>query len=433
MGKLLSDTQTGQNWISNFDRAEQELAKKLLNKLRIIDSGTFRFELKACLEGLVEQKKIQPPALLVSALSLEDIKAVHAPLQNKNERFEIFRNCYPNDSLNSAPGSEAGIANLIRDITREGKGSSQEPDNPWIAQSSISSINDLRQKKCKTIVILTDICSSGQQLLEYAKCWTRNSTIRSWRSLHYIRIVGVTFAYSIRAFERAMLHRSPVDFLYGVEVMRTFDTCGWDSREQDAIRQFCKNNTPKKHLIEVLGYRESEGLFVIQPNVSNDLPWILRPSGNRKDGKAWIPFFDNRNFPESLWKEMQSGSASSAIPGPREILGEGSKEYARIKNSRNRTIRPNINRFILLLALIRAGLGKRELSARMSLPVTDIESSLQTLKRLGLINNKDKLTDLGQLEYKECLRRKNRDKRINSYSQASVEKSLKSYYPQKLR
>ena len=430
MGKLLSETETGRKWISNFGKSEQILAKKLLNKLRIIDTGTFRFGLEGCLERLLKEQQIESPVLLVGALSLEDIKAAHPSIQSKNEPFEMFRNCYPNDSLNSAPGSEAEIANLIRDITRK---SNRSQRNRWIAQSSISSIADLRQKKCKTIAILTDISSSGQQLLEYAKCWTRNPTIRSWRSLHNIRIVGVAFAYSINAYEKAKSPNSPIDSLYGVEVIRTFDTCGWDSLEQDVIRQFCKNTTPKKHMPEALGYRGSESLFVIEPNVPNNLPWILRPCGNKKNGEKWIPFFDHRTFPESLWKEMQSGSASSAIPSPREVLGEGFKDYSRILNSSTRATRPKVNRLILLLAFIRAGLDIKELSARMSLPIADIESSFKTLRCMGLINDKDKLTNLGQLEYRECLRRKNRDKRFNGYPQEAFEKTIESYYPQKLR
>ena len=426
MVRLLSDTEQGKAWISNFETADQHLAIKLLDQLRIIDSDTMHFHLESLLKSLINENHIQKPILFVNALSHEDMEKVH-PGQRV---FEIFQNCFPNDFLSSNPGSEAPMARFIRDFIRAAP-TEEVKQKLWISPSQISSKKQLHDLKCRTIAILTDFCSSGQQLLEYAKCWVRNSTIRSWRSSQYIRIVGVSFAYSKSAYEKARLRHSPVDALYGYNVMPTFDTCGWTAQEQDEIRSFCNKYTPNRFKQQSLGYHNSQSLFVVIPAISNNLPWVLRPVGNKKDGSEWIPFFRGRTYPEELWNEIPS---YGALPAPEEILGDEFEGYLRILNSINRTSRKKGNQLLVVMALVRAGFSSaEELAARTGFPMVDIKSLLQTLRRLGLLSNDNQFTNLGLREYKNWLRMSNIDKRNSRSHFSPVEMSFDFYYPQKLR
>lgn len=173
-----SETRRGQAWLTNFSPEDEGAARQLLDSLRFVSLSDVRAGLQVRLRSLIAQGKIQVPALLVSALSIEDLRLDEGQTA-PSVAFESFQ---LDDPINVVPGSEGFVGNLIRDLVSPALGGT----DALLAPST--KLNELRDKRCRSIVVITDYAGSGTQLRNYAMTLVRHPTLRSWRSYGLLRI-----------------------------------------------------------------------------------------------------------------------------------------------------------------------------------------------------------------------------------------------------
>jgi hypothetical protein len=167
-----SETTRGQAWLGNFLVEDRPIAELLVDSLEFVRTSTMRPALRTRLEQLAESGEIEQPAVLAAAMSMEDLKLTDRPVAY-TKGFETL--AVP---IDATPGSEGFVGNLIRDLLRTGDG--------WLPPSAV--LDELRGKRCRSIVVVTDWAGSGTQLRHYALTLTRHPTVRSWRSGGFRRV-----------------------------------------------------------------------------------------------------------------------------------------------------------------------------------------------------------------------------------------------------
>src|SRR6266511_5297635 len=141
-----SETPEGGLWLANFGAADLTIPILLLDSLRIVSDGGVRASLVALLTEVV--KDCEPPVALF-------------PIREVPEETPYYKLTHP-DYLGSAslPGSEAMIANVIRDIVRPRKTKDRVIEWP--------SLDALRGKRCRTLLLIDDYSGSGTRAIKFA-------------------------------------------------------------------------------------------------------------------------------------------------------------------------------------------------------------------------------------------------------------------------
>lgn len=286
-----SETRRGRAWLANFSSGDIDPARQLLDSLRFVSLSDVRAELQIRLLSLIEQRKIELPALLISALSVEDINLREDPKVPP----VAFKNFQPDDPINVIPGSEGFVGNLIRDLVSPGSVGADK----LLAPST--TLNELRDKRCRSIVVITDYTGSGTQLRNYGMILVRHPTLRSWRSYGLLRIHALSYAGSSQALAMIQRGKGPFDRVWTVEIAPSFQDAPWTADQRKAIETICARYVPRKNRTRALGFRDSAGLFATDASVPNNIPLILR-----QVRPNWDPFFEGRTVPPDLFKELRT-------------------------------------------------------------------------------------------------------------------------------
>lgn len=289
-----SETERGQAWLTNFASQDVTFARLLLDSLYIPSTDDIRQSIKTILQALEDTR----PGVLLPVQSAEDITETRKrneadPLDEELNRPQTaYVDFHPGSDISPTPGSEGMVGNVIRELT----GSKPERHKSgWFHPRT--SIETLREHRCRTFVLVTDYAGSGRQVTQYAKTLTRNSTIRSWRSLRYIRIFAVMHSASSEAV-KAMQSSPDIDDYLLAEHAPSFATAHWTSEERAEIERVCRLYAPGS---QALGFRGSAGLLAMHSGVPNNLPKVIRELGG-----DWKPFFDGRTFPRDLAAALPS-------------------------------------------------------------------------------------------------------------------------------
>lgn len=401
-----STTTRGQAWISNFPAEDRQTARLLLDALRFVPIGVVRRNLRLRLEALVAEGKIELPAMLVAALSIEDLrqKEWNDPHPVAYESFSL------DEPISAMPGSEGFVGNLIRELAvlRRAEG--------WLPPTT--TLDDLRNKRCRSIVILTDYAGSGRQLRQFAQAIVRNPTIRSWRSYGWIRIHGVSFAASQLSYDVVTRAKSPVDEMWIGEVAPSFADAPWTDEQRSAVEAICRLYIPKRRRDQALGFQGSGGLFATDVSVPNNIPLILR-----RTGTGWHPFFEGRTVPPDLAAELLDFSPVLKASKVAQRSGQ-LRLSANVEQGRRRLASSQL---LLILAMLgRGGNSPRGIAREMALPVADVESRMASLLAMGLIDEHGTVLDAGRRELQV-------GKRSRRKVSANLVGSADEYYPQTMR
>jgi hypothetical protein len=375
-----SETSVGAAWLENFRAYDQPAATMLIDSLRFVDVGTMQSGLKARIERLAEMGTIQPPALVVPERSLKSL-----PLERKTANPVAFQDFEPGAGLSILPGSEAFAASIIRDLLSEDRSTGQRR---WIA--SDAGLLELRQQRCRSVVVIADYIGSGQQVLRLIEAIARNPTIRSWRSYHLLRSFVVAFAIADDAFTRLEASRV-VDAVWSAEAAPTFWTAPWTDCVRGAIVDLCRRECFPKYRSRALGYKGSCGLFASQRGAPNNLPalFIQQQAG-------WQPLFPGRVVPTSFAEELAEGYQQT------ETLADLAERVGQLRVGRNERITsmPRTSKELLgaLLALSPGPKATPHLAAELGLGMPRTEMLVDSLRRLGLIDEDASITAAGRRE-----------------------------------
>lgn len=406
-----SETERGQIWLTNFASQDVTYARLLLDSLYIPSTDDIRQSIKTTIQALEDAS----PGVLFPVQSTEDIKATRERNEDDlldeelNKPQTAYVDFHPGSDISPTPGSEGMVGNVIRELT--GFNPEQQKAGWFHPRTSIQT---LRDHHCRTIVLVTDYAGSGRQVTQYAKALTRNATIRSWRSLHYVRIIAVMHSASREAV-RAIKSSPDIDDYRIAEHAPSFATADWTSEERLEIERVCCTYAPGN---QALGYRDSAGLLAMHSGIPNNLPKVLR-----KQGARWKPFFEGRTFPRDL---------AAALPSyrPNRDLATVAKEHQQARLAKvvdSGRLGTTASQIAAALALIgRQGCSVEGLASALGLPGEKAAAIWRFLETAGMISGSS-LTPRGTRELlaAKALPRK------TQVSRGALD--IGSYYPQTLR
>ena len=306
------DTDEYEKWSANFPVQYRPAAELLVRSLHYLDDSTFRSNLTRRILREFNNNHFEQPALLLPIRTGPEMG------QSAPGRAVIFENVFPRNPLRvSNVGSEALCANIIRNLEKGQKGKLGTVPLPH-------HLDDLKAQKVRSIVLVGDYSGSGSQVVEGVKIWTRNRTIRSWRSYHLIKICVVLHSASWNAL-KALEIWSGIDSISTVTVAADFDSAEWLPEQRKDIEEFCARFARRRNNSS-LGWNGSAGLFVMQHTVPNNLPMVLwQTKGISQHQDGWYPLFPERRVPEgiagALAVEAQIRKRGLDKPGQDRVLG----------------------------------------------------------------------------------------------------------------
>ena len=284
-----SETAQGAAWIANFPEVEKPLARLLLNSLHV----SYDSNLRADLSGLLAQVvgKVKQPTAIFPVRELEEFPEEAEEIEDGSPSVSITGppKFQPLDfPYKSLPGSEGMAGNIIRDII----GNSIDESKA----SSPKTIDEVRRIKARTVILVDDYAGTGNRITGYLSSWLADRTVRSWFSGGLIRFHVVVYAASGRAI-KSFAKNKRIEKIHYVHKAPDFSSASWTDQEVREIREMCMRYSASKALS--LGYKNAEGLFLMQHTVPNNMPMILWQNGCRKV-KDWQPLFRDRRMDPSM-------------------------------------------------------------------------------------------------------------------------------------
>jgi hypothetical protein len=401
-----SETTTGRAWLENFTPVDRPAAQILLDSLRFVDLDTLRNDLTSKLEAVPGKAHLRAPALLLAERKLEDLVE-----RDKREAPVAYVDFHPGAALSPTPGSEAFIGGVLRDFAASDRKSA---GLEWMAPDA--ELEELRDRRCRSIVLVTDYCGTGDRILKFAAALARNPAIRSWRSMHLIDFHVISYAASSVALRR--FEDSPL--LAGIEVVEaapTFATAPWSNTVRETIIELCERERRTKRW-RALGYGETGGLFATALTAPNNLPAVFL-----QETEGWQPLLGGRKVTPEANRDLVGHQPVEPLADLAERVGQlrlGQNERLQYMRERSRDL------LQILVSIHRAPKTEDELAVELGRPLAEIADLLHTLRAFEMIDQATGITITGRKEIdaqKRALRRTN----------AGLEGSEDTYYPRSLK
>ena len=395
-----SETPEARLWLENFGAGSLTAPLLLLDSLRVVSATTMRASLVSLVTKLVEQS--EPPIAVLPVRAVDDQRPYFA--RGEESLPEYFRR-------SALPGSEAVVANAIRDL----KGN-RELMNRVIWRPTLGA---LRGARCRTLLLVDDYAGSGGRVTKFATALLRTPSIRSWRSYGLIRLHVASFAASSLA-KRTIEHSKHVDGLTAVEYGVDFDSTRWTDEELQEVRALCRSSAFNEEW--ALGYDDSEGLFVMQHTVPNNLPAVLWQSSGR-NGRPWKPFFTR---PTMTPRQQLALSDYSPFVTASDIAS-GFRQF-RLARRLDASYDPSVRTLLLVLGALGRGIRKTErLAVELGISTFQLDDVLGAARELGLVVGPgNHLSDEGRQELR---RARVRPRRVT----LQLDGDDAPYYPSRLR
>lgn len=358
------------------------------------------------LHALQEAGTIGTPAVLIPALSIEDL-----PRLAPGDRHVAYRTFAPGDPIPALAGSEAFVGNLLRDLA--GARPRSGGQEAWLPPTT--KLEEARRRRIRSIVFVADYAGTGNQLVRFAEMFPRNATLRSWRSFGLLRMHAVAYAASLAAM-RALELSPAVDKSHAEITAPSFATAQWSPDERGRIEELCRKYAMSKR--GALGYRSGMGLFVTDVSVPNNIPAILW-----QEGGGWRPFFSGRRVYPEFALEL-----SGYVP-PRDLgLLVGSVGQRRLAARLASPARPTRHADLLaVLALVEAGTASAyDIAGRMQTTIEHAGALLGACSRLGFVGPDGLVSPAGLVELRFA-------KRARRAVRQQFTGSAEPYYPRHLR
>lgn len=364
------------------------------------------------LAGLQENRSLDFPAVLLIPRKLNEFETKpHPGSSSKRKLKTAYVDFDPGALLPVTPGSEAFLGSVVRDLA----GVIPAHHDSWLHPAS--SLQLLKDSKCRSIVLLSDYAGSGKQITNYARALARNPTIRSWRSGRLIKIHAFAFAASEIALRNVSRDKYVDSFTFEM-LAPSFSSSGWSEMERQIIDRLCKDYALPNRKNQAYGFMGSRGVFATDSTVPNNLPVILRQTGGR-----WLPFFDERVMPSDLLDKI----VGYAPQARRDIIltESGQPRLLESMNLVDRS-REQVSLLMILGLASRRGRSLASIAGALRLSVEEAHSLVAFLRSSALLDDRNRATPLG---LQELAMAKGKPRK----SVAILEPSLDAYYPESLR
>lgn len=300
MQKLKLDAPDIRIFLEQFDEHDKALAISILSNVRLVTAS----------------EHVQWLLSNINTLGLDGTGTV---------AFLIVRQLNKTDDpfyfSGKTPGSEGRDAHIVKALTKSKK--SHQSNSDWLVAPSL---DEMAKKKVRRLVFVCDIVGSGTELTKYVQFVFNHKTIKSWISGGFIKkidvVASVVMDVGIETWlnflestkqNRKLLNTNNLDQLGESALYNPKPITEHPSFSQNELRQFLRNYSNRHYSSDTsknysLGYKNSEGSVIFEPNIPNNLPALLW-----MDGKNWKSLFRGRsmNRPE-LFEDMQ------IEPGQRE-------------------------------------------------------------------------------------------------------------------
>jgi len=280
----LQDHPLAKDWIAQFtdQNKDEDLARTLINSLRLVSHNTFHKELDETIRLAVAA--LPSPVAFFAARDL-----------SKGESYFPDKKRRPAATGGAREiGSEGILADVATNWARsDGDRYLNHPP-----------VNTLRRRCCRSFVLLDDLSGSGQRIAKFITAMLRTDSILSWWSFGWITFHVVAYAVSEQAealvrntlrTRRSNHADTHVRFWYSRRPIA--GPLLWDEHLREQLEEFC-NRYAKKGKVKWQfrrGFRDSMGTLVFAHGCPNNVPGILW-----HNSKIIRPLFRNRTVPTAL-------------------------------------------------------------------------------------------------------------------------------------
>ena len=402
----LALTESGQLWLNQFDEADRRLARDFLSMLTLVSHSEF----ERAIESLILRRmdEIEGPIALFAVREL-----------SKDCLDSYFKvGCGPDGSMSTDAvtrgadiGSEGRVASFLRNLAKAYP--KRLLNHP--------TIESMRKVNCRAIFMIDDVLGSGSQTSSFLSAMWRDSTIKSWVSLGYLKFEVICYAVSeagLRYVQKSRV-KPNVKYKYFCPTLADIQPQKLKKPLSELFKKYgIKTSRPNL----ICGYGNIGALMVFEHGCPNNTPAMLWAPHIPK--RPWFPLFPNR---------VVIGDARSVFP-PEIVSRDSVSVLLSVGHKRLAAVNPSVFQHPLsyavltLLALISKGARTpSSLCYSLAMTVDECNSLLEKCINAGYVTPKYRLTDSGYAELRGAIRTRQHFRKVLPECGEEV------YYPNSLR
>lgn len=376
---LLSNTPYGQNWLKNFDAADQKTAKLLIDNLMVVGSAQLNSGMIEMLDEVYNQAQGKKESIALYA---------EREVEKINHEVQAF---FPNSEKGRAIG--LGVQPVIvkpeeQDVGSEGIFAALITKFCKAHQDCFShpGPDQLRTHKVRKIVVVTDFIGSGRRLHNMLEAFFKVASIRSWHS--YSLVSFHIIAYSATEFGMRNVKNHTLKPEIHTHVACPVIDEAFEGEELGLVKKLCK-----KYPIGTkfpLGFRSTGALIAFPHGIPNNSPEILHSTKN-----GWCALFPKRSTATSEFDDFAKSE---------DFIANHSEKTLKIREARHKLENSEgrvLIYLMLVLETIRKGIKATDkISASTHVSIKEVKKIIETGIEAKWITHKNSLTTLGRRELK---------------------------------
>lgn len=362
-----------QEWLKQFNHTDVFTAESLLLNLDFISRDSYSSWL---LNKVSSYNK--NPCAVYAVRKFPDNKEIKITKGDNRKKKEVECLWGADGKVSLRPakslGSEDLVTSIISIICRKNKETFLDH----------SSLNELRKKRIRNIILIDDSIGSGKRMVNYINSMTEHKTFLSWWNGGFIKIIILSYARTREAQKKILQEVKGSN--HGRRIRRLSDKLIFDSEiiysaknlekrwgnHCESISLLCNTYREiQKYLRRGFGNVMSNILFY--HSVPNNIPGLLYVKRNN-----WKPLFPNRTLPEWLLRVFERQKPLS------------------LNYHTNIEVEVGID-VTYLLHHIKKGIRKKSsLSLKMDCDLSMVSDLLEQSIRLGFVTENIHLTKTGR-------------------------------------
>lgn len=375
---FLSSSNAGKTWLLNFDETDRPLASKLLDGLLLVSASEYSATMVRLLTALANK-----------AREAKECIALYAEREVASIKGEI-QPFFPGSESGRATGP--GVAPVVVSVEKQDVGSEGilaaliskfRYANPDVVLSHPGP-DDLRQRRVRKIIIVTDFIGSGGHIYEMLEAFAKVASIQSWRSYGLLSFEVVSYSAAEHGAQTVKQHRLQPKVTIHAACPVVDET--FVGAELSAIRALCMKYPRKTKW--PMGFSATGSMIAFSHGIPNNAPAIFHSSHN-----GWRPLFRGRST-QMTELDQVADTSDHVVQQSAELLGV--RNARQILSSSSGELWTHC---MLVMHAVKKGLRSPEkLSARTRLPIASVENVLTIAATAGWLSSTGGLTVLGRKE-----------------------------------
>lgn len=375
----IHQTSQAASWLEQFDPEDKEVARLLLQNLKLIDHELLARKLRNSCSLLAKSY----PSDLFALFSVQKWSRGQAIFDAESGRFS--------GREPSGRGSEDIVDGLVAQIFNSNK-------SRFLKYPPLSKMKSARVRR---VILLEDSIGSGQRVSNFLTSFLEHGTMKSWNSFNLLTFHIVVYAYNIQAWPRIIgglpghperprqqLPKQKIQIHPEVLLEPGKWQPFWPKKSRDAIEELCRKYGERQGLRHPLGYGEAMSNVIFTHTTPNNVPGIIW-----EETKSWKPIL-SRTPPRELLVCFRSGPTEPSLAGTLRALGVQSSEDSPLSW---------VNDPDLILVLCCIGKGVRninKLSLRSGVSPQKVEDCLKRAMQFDFLDESGGLSTTGKAELK---------------------------------